>query len=96
MGHQSHALLHAGTSTYVFNADSGRIYRHIDVWDSINNQKFFSFEARHVHKHMFLILVHNVYMIQYLPVLVVQGFLDFLQQLFQTPAETPTECTLLK
>ncbi|KAG2497077.1 hypothetical protein HYH03_005072 [Edaphochlamys debaryana] len=34
-----------GTSTYVFNPDSGKIYRHIDMWDSIRNQEFFSVEG---------------------------------------------------
>jgi hypothetical protein len=28
----------AGTSTYVFNPKNGRINRHIDTWDSIQNQ----------------------------------------------------------
>lgn len=35
----------AGTSTYGFNPKNGRINRHIDTWDSIQNQQYFSFEA---------------------------------------------------
>jgi hypothetical protein len=35
----------AGTSTYGFNPANGKINKHIDTWDSITNQKFFSFEA---------------------------------------------------
>jgi len=35
----------AGTSTYCFNPANGRINKHIDTWDSINNQQFFSMEA---------------------------------------------------
>eukprot|EP00967_Tisochrysis_lutea_P070869 scaffold93716_cov22-Tisochrysis_lutea.AAC.1 len=34
-----------GTSTYCFNPANGRINKHIDTWDSINNQEFFSVEA---------------------------------------------------
>ncbi|PNW83042.1 hypothetical protein CHLRE_06g304400v5 [Chlamydomonas reinhardtii] len=34
-----------GTSTYVFNPNSGKIFRHIDTWDSISNQEFFSVEG---------------------------------------------------
>ncbi|EFJ51522.1 hypothetical protein VOLCADRAFT_57138 [Volvox carteri f. nagariensis] len=34
-----------GTSTYVFNPLSGKIFRHIDTWDSISNQEFFSVEG---------------------------------------------------
>ncbi|GLI62228.1 hypothetical protein VaNZ11_004825 [Volvox africanus] len=34
-----------GTSTYVFNPASGKIFRHIDTWDSITNQDFFSVEG---------------------------------------------------
>ncbi|GLC36581.1 hypothetical protein PLESTF_001275600 [Pleodorina starrii] len=34
-----------GTSTYVFNPVSGKIFRHIDTWDSITNQDFFSVEG---------------------------------------------------
>eukprot|EP00775_Hariotina_reticulata_P003368 gene3368-3643_t len=34
-----------GTSTYGFNPANGKINRHIDTWDSISNQQFFSFEA---------------------------------------------------
>ncbi|KXZ41448.1 hypothetical protein GPECTOR_463g374 [Gonium pectorale] len=34
-----------GTSTYVFNPASGKVYRHIDTWDSIRNQEFFSLEG---------------------------------------------------
>lgn len=34
-----------GTSTYGFNPSNGRINRHIDTWDSIQNQQYFSFEA---------------------------------------------------
>jgi hypothetical protein len=30
---------------YGFNPANGRINRHIDTWDSITNQKFFSWEA---------------------------------------------------
>lgn len=43
--HGSHLLLAAGTSTYGFNPKNGRINKHIDTWDSIQNQKYFSFEA---------------------------------------------------
>ncbi|KAF5840983.1 regulatory factor, effector binding domain-containing protein [Dunaliella salina] len=38
-------LQFTGTSTYGFNPENGRINKHIDTWDSINNQKFFSPEA---------------------------------------------------
>ena len=31
----------AGTSVYGFNPQTGRICRHIDTWDSIDNQQFF-------------------------------------------------------
>ncbi|GFR50703.1 hypothetical protein Agub_g12960 [Astrephomene gubernaculifera] len=34
-----------GTSTYVFNPASGKICRHIDTWDSIRRQEFFSPEG---------------------------------------------------
>jgi hypothetical protein len=34
-----------GTSAYGFNPANGRINRHIDTWDSVANQKFFSLEA---------------------------------------------------
>lgn len=34
-----------GTSMYGFNPANGKINRHIDTWDSIQNQQFFSFEA---------------------------------------------------
>ncbi|KAG2428941.1 hypothetical protein HXX76_011185 [Chlamydomonas incerta] len=34
-----------GTSTYVFNPATGKIFRHIDIWDSISNQEFFSVEG---------------------------------------------------
>ena len=42
-----HPVLHcyAGTSTYGFNPANGRINCHIDTWDSIQNQQYFSFEA---------------------------------------------------
>ena len=36
---------HAGTSAYGFNPATGRINRHVDTWDSVANQKFFSAEA---------------------------------------------------
>jgi uncharacterized membrane protein len=38
-------LLLAGTSMYGFNPANGRINRHIDTWDSVSNQQFFSWEA---------------------------------------------------
>lgn len=38
-------LVFTGTSTYVFRPSSGKIYRHIDTWDSVSNQEFFSLEA---------------------------------------------------
>lgn len=38
-------IVFTGTSTYVFNPASGKIYKHIDTWDSIKNQEFFSIEA---------------------------------------------------
>lgn len=38
-------IIFTGTSTYVFNPDSGRICVHIDEWDSIENQEFFSLEG---------------------------------------------------
>jgi len=38
-------LMFSGTSTYCFNPANGRINKHIDTWDSINNQEFFSVEA---------------------------------------------------
>jgi len=34
-----------GTSTYVYNPSSGKISMHIDEWDSIKNQEFFSVEG---------------------------------------------------
>ena len=34
-----------GTSDYVFNPATGRICRHVDAWDSITNQKYFSVEG---------------------------------------------------
>ncbi|KAI8464718.1 MAG: SOUL-domain-containing protein [Monoraphidium minutum] len=34
-----------GTSRYGFNPANGKINRHIDTWDSIQNQKYFSTEA---------------------------------------------------
>lgn len=34
-----------GTSAYGFNPASGRINRHVDTWDSITNQQYFSLEA---------------------------------------------------
>ncbi len=45
-GQRSFSLSSVGISTYVFNPDTGKIYRHIDVWDSISNQDFFSVEVR--------------------------------------------------
>jgi uncharacterized membrane protein len=30
---------------YGFNPANGRINRHIDTWDSVSNQQFFSWEA---------------------------------------------------
>ena len=41
-----------GTSTYVFNPESGKICRHIDTWDSIDDQEFFSFEVGLVEEAM--------------------------------------------
>ncbi len=38
-------LIFTGTSTYGFNQGSGKINRHIDTWDSVDNQEFFSVEA---------------------------------------------------
>ncbi|GAX74999.1 hypothetical protein CEUSTIGMA_g2445.t1 [Chlamydomonas eustigma] len=38
-------IVFTGTSTYVFNPNSGKIFRHIDVWDSISNQEYFSIEG---------------------------------------------------
>lgn len=35
----------SGTSTYVYRPETGRIFRHIDTWDSISNQTFFSLEG---------------------------------------------------
>ena len=34
-----------GVSTYVFNPKSGKIATHIDLWDSISNNEYFSFEG---------------------------------------------------
>ncbi|KAL6753919.1 SOUL heme-binding protein-domain-containing protein [Haematococcus lacustris] len=38
-------LIFTGTSTYHFNPRNAKIDKHIDTWDSINNQEFFSLEA---------------------------------------------------
>eukprot|EP00877_Chromochloris_zofingiensis_P004288 jgi/Chrzof1/13860/Cz08g15100.t1 len=38
-------IIFTGTSIYGFNSANGKINRHIDTWDSIQNQQFFSFEA---------------------------------------------------
>mmetsp|Transcript_12003 Transcript_12003/g.21284 ORF Transcript_12003/g.21284 Transcript_12003/m.21284 type:complete len:379 (+) Transcript_12003:30-1166(+) len=37
-------LIFTGTSRYEFN-ELGKIYKHIDTWDSISDQQFLSFEA---------------------------------------------------
>lgn len=41
----SPSIIFTGTSTYVFNPKNGKICKHIDTWDSISNQKFFSLEG---------------------------------------------------
>eukprot|EP00798_Chlamydomonas_sp_ICE-L_P004952 gene4952-34731_t len=38
-------LIFTGTSEYVYNPESGKINQHIDTWDSVSNQEYFSFEA---------------------------------------------------
>ena len=52
-------IVFTGLSTYVFNPATGRIAMHIDVWDSISNNEYFSAEGfldflkqllRHNHK----------------------------------------------
>jgi hypothetical protein len=35
----------AGTTTYVIDPETGLIVRHLDTWDSIDNQKYFSVEG---------------------------------------------------
>uniref|UniRef100_A0A383WAA1 SOUL heme-binding protein n=1 Tax=Tetradesmus obliquus TaxID=3088 RepID=A0A383WAA1_TETOB len=41
----SPVITFTGTSMYGFNPANGRINRHIDTWDSVANQQFFSWEA---------------------------------------------------
>lgn len=38
-------LVFTGTSIYVYNPENLKIFRHIDTWDSVDNQEFFSVEA---------------------------------------------------
>ena len=38
-------IVFTGLSTYVFNPTTGRIAMHIDVWDSISNNEYFSVEG---------------------------------------------------
>lgn len=38
-------IIFTGTSTYVYNPLSGKICKHIDTWDSIQNQEYFSIEG---------------------------------------------------
>lgn len=38
-------LVVTGISIYGLNEENGKINKHIDLWDSINNQQFFSLEA---------------------------------------------------
>lgn len=39
------SITFTGTSAYGFNPANGRINRHVDTWDSIQQQRFFSMEA---------------------------------------------------
>ncbi|MEW5301051.1 MAG: hypothetical protein WDW38_009378 [Sanguina aurantia] len=41
----SPTIVFSGTSIYVYNPASNRICRHIDTWDSIQNQEYFSLEG---------------------------------------------------
>lgn len=47
-------LVFTGVSIYGLNPDNGKINRHIDLWDSVDQQQFFSLEAFiHVMRQVF-------------------------------------------
>lgn len=47
-------LVFTGVSIYGLNPDNGKINRHIDLWDSVDRQQFFSLEAFiHVMRQLF-------------------------------------------
>ena len=81
-----------GLSTYVFNPESSKICRHIDTWDSIDNQEFFSFEVGHVEEAMHATL--KLYCLRN-NCSASQGLVDFLRQLISPRPPSAGNYTLL-